>query len=307
MKDFLSRTRVIILTYNAERWAPLQLLALRRAGILGRSLLVIDSSSKDSTRNLYSDYGAEVIAIAQQDFDHGTTRQLAAELAGDVEFLVYLTQDAIPANEGSIKLLLSAFVDPQIAMAYGRQLPRPEAGPIESHARLFNYPPISRTVRLTDRRSLGGKVTFASDSFAAYRKSSLRAIGGFPANTFFAEDQIVAARLLQHGLAKAYIAEAQVYHSHAYGSLEEFRRYFDVGVFHARNPWLLSSFGRPEGEGKRFVLSEQRHLLVNRPWLMPLAALRTAMKYTGYRAGLLEARWPVAWKRRMSASPYYWK
>ncbi|MFE0678513.1 hypothetical protein ACFW26_34910, partial [Streptomyces sp. NPDC058867] len=46
-----------------------------------------------------------------------------------------------------------------------------------------------------------------------------------------------------------------VHHSHSYSIGEEFRRYFDVGVMHARAPWLLDRFGKAEGEGKRFVQS----------------------------------------------------
>jgi len=31
-----------------------------------------------------------------------------------------------------------------------------------------------------------------------------------------------------------------VFHSHDYGFLEEFKRYFDIGVFHTHTAWLGS-------------------------------------------------------------------
>ena len=55
------------------------------------------------------------------------------------------------------------------------------------------------------------------------------------------------------GWRTAYVAEAQVYHSHPFTVVQEFRRYFDTGVYHRQEMWLRESFGSPVGEGKRFV------------------------------------------------------
>ena len=71
-----------------------------------------------------------------------------------------------------------------------------------------------------------------------------------------AEDSLAAAKLLLAGWRIAYVAEAMVNHSHSFSIGEEFRRYFDIGVYHNRESWLTGNFGKPGGEGKRFVLSE---------------------------------------------------
>jgi len=42
----------------------------------------------------------------------------------------------------------------------------------------------------------------------------------------------------------------------------------------------------------RFLKSEARHLVVHRPWLLPSAAARTALKLSGFRLGLLERHLP---------------
>jgi rhamnosyltransferase len=73
----------------------------------------------------------------------------------------------------------------------------------------------------------------------------------------------VAARLLMAGKRVAYVAEACVHHSHNYSLVQEFRRYFDTGVFHARSPWLLQEFGTANSEGLRFVRSEISFLMPN--------------------------------------------
>jgi rhamnosyltransferase len=197
--------------------------------------------------------------------------------------------------------------DPAVAAAYGRQLPHPGAGPIEAHARLFNYPATGRVKTIDDRHTLGIKTVFLSNSFAAYRRADLQAAGGFPGHLIMGEDTYVAARLLQAGKKIAYCADACVFHSHDYTLLEEFRRYFDTGVLHAREPWIRAGFGGPGGEGWRFLKSEARHLMVHGPWLLPSAAARTALKLSGFRLGLLEGHLPLRLKRRLSMFRAFWR
>lgn len=304
----ISRSAVIIPTYNAASHFDVLSTALAtQRGLDRQQVLVIDSSSRDDTADLFRKWGAKVHVIPQEDFDHGGTRRLGAELAEDAEFLVYLTQDAIPVGDQSLARLLSAFEAPSIGMAYGCQLPRPRANGIERHARLANYPPdVAEDRSLDDRKKSGIKTVFCSDSFAAYRRTALDAVGSFPHSAFFAEDQIVAGRMLLAGWQLAYRGSAKVVHSHDYSVTQDFKRYFDVGVFHARNPWLLQEFGRAEGEGLRFVKSELRHLWSTDPARIPTAITRTFIKYAGYRLGKLESHLSTGLKRRMSMSAYYW-
>lgn len=304
----ISRATIIVPTYNAaSHFDDLSKSLAAQRGLDRQQVLVIDSSSQDGTADLFRRWGARVHTIRQQDFDHGGTRRLAAELARDSEFLICLTQDAIPVGEHSLARLLSAFEDPTIGMAYGCQLPRPGANGIERHARLMNYPPdVAKDRSLDDRSMAGIKTVFCSDSFAAYRRSALNAVGSFPRSAFFAEDQIVAGRMLLAGWRLAYRGSAKVIHSHDYTIAQDFKRYFDVGVFHARNPWLLREFGKAEGEGLRFVRSELRHLWSTDRVRIPTAIARTFLKYAGYRLGRLEQHLSSGLKRRMSMSAYYW-
>lgn len=300
-------TAVIVPTHNAmKHFKALTKAIEQQPGLERDRVLVIDSSSRDGTAEQFSAWGARVITIPQCEFDHGGTRRKAAELTAPSRFLVYLTQDAIP-QPGSLERLLAAFDDSTVGMAYGCQLPRPQARAIERHARLANYPAgISETRMLADKKRLGVKTTFCSDSFAAYRREALDAVGGMPELAFFGEDQITAGRMLLAGWALRYQGDAQAVHSHGYSLREDFKRYFDVGVFHAQNPWLLTSFGRAEGEGLRFVRSELRYLSRHEPVSMPGAIARTFAKYFGYRLGRLERHLRPALKKRLSMSPHHW-
>ena len=68
-------------------------------------------------------------------------------------------------------------------------------------------------------------------------------------------------------------------HSHAISLSKEASRYFDTGAFHARETWMLKTFGNANSEGKKFIKSEMRYLMANAPHLIPLALLRTATNW----------------------------
>ena len=155
--------------------------------------------------------------------------------------------------------------------------------------------------------SLGIRTAFVSNSFAAYRRSALEAVGGFPSRCIVSEDTFVATRMLLAGWKIAYRADAKVYHSHCYNYAQEFQRYFDIGVFHAREPWVMKNLGGAEGEGRRFWSSEMRFLVNRAPHLILSACLRTVIKYLGFRVGLSEKYLPLPLKRRLSMQESFWR
>lgn len=270
-------------------------------------LLLIDSSSSDETVNLARKQGFDVKIIAGSEFNHGGTRQWGVDCLSDVDIVVFLTQDALLAESDAIDNLLAAFDDSSVGAAYGRQLPHRNAGPIGAHARLFNYPASSQLRSLEDKMSYGIKTVFISNSFSAYRRSALMQVGGFPAATIMNEDTYVAGKMLVAGWKIAYRADARVFHSHDYGFLDEFKRYFDIGVFHSHTPWLQQTFGGASGEGLRFVFSEIRYLLKRTPWLLPSAVLRNGLKWFGYRlGGAVDRGFPRTLSRHLSMHKAYW-
>jgi rhamnosyltransferase len=296
---------VIVPTLNAASGWHRFVESLLRS-ISADRVLIVDSSSTDGTVDLARAAGFRVHTIPRAEFNHGRTRQLAAELLTEAEILVYLTQDAIIAHPDAIERLLQSFASPSVAAAFGRQLPHAGATPIEAHGRLFNYSAQSGLRTLKSREQMGFKAIFISNSFAAYRRDALLAVGGFPGDVIFGEDTVTAAKLLLSGWQIAYVAEAEVFHSHSYTWKQEFRRYFDIGVLHERESWLIEEFGGAGGEGGRFVKSELRYLWPQHWWLIPSALIRTALKLVGYRLGRVEDRLSLKWKRRLSMHHHYW-
>lgn len=301
-----SQVAIIIPTVNSRRFWTSLTTGLRLQGLPPSQVLIVDSSSDDETRELAAEEGYEVVRIDRRDFNHGGTRQFALDFVPWASIVVYLTQDAMLVAPDSMDRLLSAFEDPTVGAAYGRQLPRLAAGPIEAHARLFNYPPQSEVRDFESRRTLGIKAAFLSNSFSAYRMDALKEVGGFPPDVIVAEDSLVSGKLLLAGWKVAYVAEAQAYHSHAFSVTEEFRRYFDIGVCHRREPWLRGKFGRTGSEGGRFVKSELRYLIPQHLHLVPIALFRTFTKALGYQLGLRGARLGRNWSRKLSYQRSFW-
>jgi rhamnosyltransferase len=274
-------TSIIIPTLNAEKQLPGLLDALRSQTIQGE-IIVIDSSSLDRTLQIAESFGARTMTIRREHFDHGGSRTLAAKKAeGDI--LVYLTQDAVPSNANAVENLVKPFEKGNVGAAYGRQLPAPDASVFGAHSRIYNYPEQSCRKTLGDKEKYGIKTPFLSNAFAAYRKKTLKEIGWFAEHLISTEDTYAGARMLLAGYTLAYVSDAMVYHSHNYTVFQEFKRYFDIGVFHKKERWILEAFGNAEGTGLRFVSSEIRFLLKNRTYhLLPELVIRNCLKYAGF-------------------------
>jgi rhamnosyltransferase len=268
--------------------------------------IILDSGSGDKTVQLAQENGFEVNYIDKSQFDHGYARQLLAEAAGECDLLVYLTQDCILKNDDALDEVLKAFENETVGLSYGRQLPHQGAKTLETHARLFNYPADPIVKALEDKATMGIKTASCSNSFAAYRSVALKEVGGFPSHTIFAEDVIVGGKMLIKGWKIAYAAKAEAYHSHNYTIKEEFKRYFDIGVYHSTNQWLLDEFGKADGEGFKYVKSELQYVLKNNPLVLPKMITSIFAKFLGYKLGMHHRSLSLSQRKSFSMHKRYW-
>ena len=227
--------------------------AIRAQTIQPGEIIIIDSSSDDNTLKLASQYpGVKAIRIKREDFDHGGTRDQAVQ-ASTGDYVIFLTQDAIPADEHFIEHLLAPFsTDPAIAISSGRQIPRPDAWPFERLVRLFNYPERSNIRSSADIPKLGVKTFFISDCCCAYKKSVYTELGGFDRPIKTAEDFLFAARAINAGYKVAYAANAGVIHSHNLTLAQQYRRNWLTGYETERRKAYFSGASQ-EKEGLRLV------------------------------------------------------
>lgn len=297
---------VIIPTYNAEKYLP-QLIERLKSQSIQFETIIIDSSSTDETPTIAQEYSDKFITIPKSEFDHGGTRTKAAKQAsGDI--VVFLTQDALPVDNHAIEKIVKVFEDNTVGAAYGRQIAYPETSLFGKHLRLFNYPAKSHIRTIGDSSQYGIKTVFLSDSFAAYRVSALQQIDWIKDGLISSEDSYAGAKMLLADYTLAYVADAQVYHSHSYSIIEEFKRYFDIGVFYNRQKWILDRFGRAEGEGGKYVKSEMQYLIDNGAYFkIPEFFIRNAMKYLGFKLGQNHQLIPQAIIQKISMHPLWWK
>ncbi|MBQ6005644.1 MAG: glycosyltransferase family 2 protein [Selenomonadaceae bacterium] len=278
---------LIIPTLNAGGQFQ-KLLEQIAAQTLPTKKLIVDSESADGTVELAKKFGLEVLIIPRKTFNHGATRQLALEKILPLDVIIFLTQDVLLKDDDSLARLVKIFdEDKSVGMSYGRQLPHDNATNEAAILRAFNYPPESQLRSFDDRKIFGLKTAFASNSFAAYRVEALQNVGGFPKNVPLCEDMYVAAKMLMDGWKIFYAADAQVFHSHNYTAAQEFRRYVQIGKFHAQESWIRETFGSAEGAGKKFVLMKLSMLAKKNPLDCVGAIFRDAAKFLGYRIGRL--------------------
>ncbi|NBA78616.1 glycosyltransferase [Emticicia sp. ODNR4P] len=299
---------VVLLTYNAEKYLERLLIALDEQTLQGFNLIIIDSSSKDNTTTILRDRNVDYISISPSDFNHGGTRNMSLQYC-KFDYVLFLTQDALPLNEHCFEEIYKVISqNNSIGLSYGRQVPYPGSGPFESFPRKFNYGEVSRLKTKEDIPVLGLKTSFCSNSFSIYNRNILTEIGGFPTNVIFGEDAYVSSKMILNDYGIYYCAEAMVYHSHDYSIKEEFKRYFDIGVFHTHQDWMIKAFSAPNGEGFKYVMREFKYLLDKKQFLLiPNFVIRVLAKFLGYQIGKRESKLSLAWKEKLSMHPRFWK
>jgi rhamnosyltransferase len=309
----LKETGVIIPTYNAmscDTFPNLIKLLLSAKNDLGR-ILIIDSSSDDKTVEFATKAGFEVVVITQKEFNHGATRDMGVKILSDKYFLkyvIFLTQDALLASIDSLYAIIDPFDDDLIGAVCGRQVPHDNANPLAKHSRFFNYQETSRINTKLSIPKLGIKTAFMSNSFAAYDIRILHEINGFPNDIIISEDMYVSAKMILNDYKTYYCADAIVKHSHNYLFFEEFKRYFDIGVFHASCPFLLDEFRSPSKEGKRYLISELKYTFNNGGLLWFFNSLiRSFLKIVAYKLGTQYLKININLCRLMSMDRNYWK
>jgi rhamnosyltransferase len=217
-----------------------------------------------------------------------------------------MTQDALPLNRLVIENLIKILEIPMVAASYARQVPRPGASPPEQFARVFNYPADSLNKSRELIPKLGIKTFFFSNVCSSIRRDVFDSLGGFPERVIMDEDLLFSARAILKGYGIAYVAEAKVFHSHRYTWFQQFKRYFDIGVFFRDYAWLLR-YSKVNDEGTRFVKEELRFLRKTGSYCwIPYVLGELVCKYGGYKMGLNYRLVPRICKQVVSLHRGYW-
>jgi rhamnosyltransferase len=296
---------IVIPTLNAATFLPGQLEVLSRQTLKPVEIVVIDSSSSDHTIKIAVENGCRVEVIDRSTFDHGGTRNIAANLTTG-EFIVFMTQDALPIDECFLANLVAPIHSGTAAASYARQLAYDHAFPPEKLARAHNYPAVSHILSVKDIEVRGLKAFFFSNVASAVRRSEFEAVGGFPARTIMNEDMLLCGKLLRSGRQVAYCADSVVYHSHNYPLSQQFKRNFDIGVFVSQHGAQLGDV-RSGKSGLHFAVDQIRTLSQtgHLRWI-PRTIADLITRFVAFRLGRKERILPTKLKRRLSMHSFYW-
>lgn len=261
-------------------------------------IIVVDSGSNDDTLKKLSQYSVRSYTIPPGEFGHARTRNLASGFASG-DYLVYLSADAIPANENWLENLVAKLADEQTAATFGRQIPYQDTPPMERFFILNNYP-----ATIDNAYSNTGFImnAFFSNVNSAIKRSVWEKIK-FNEKLIISEDHDWAKRADDLGYKISYIPDASVFHSHKYGLLQVFKRYFDSGV-------SFSQMGlRPDvlRNGMDYFIDEIRYVGRESIINIPYALCYDLSKFIGFKLGVNQRWIPKFIKVYLSMHSYFWK
>lgn len=303
---------VILLTYKPGKQVLELLKALEEQTYPIRKIIIMNTEERYFETLFYGTgflekyKNIEVHHLSEKEFDHGRTRAKAVQYS-KADLFVCMTHDAIPANTMLIEKLVAALTQSEnIAAAYARQLPLPNCREIEKYTRGFNYPETSAVKSLADVDRLGIKTFFCSNVCAAYNREIYENMGGFVKKAIFNEDMIYAGHAVNAGYCIAYVADAQVCHSHNYTCMQQFRRNFDLGVSQAQHPEVFAVTSS-ESEGIRLVRDTIEHLSrTKKKRLIPYLIVSSGYKFMGYQLGKHYESLPGKMVKWCSSNKTYW-
>ena len=276
------RTSIVIRTWNWGHAIAKTLEAIFAQEYRDFEVVVVDSGSIDGTLDIVRQYEElRVIPIQQQDFSYGYAMNVGAQnSSGDC--IVYLSQDAVPANEVWLSELLTGFEAPNVAGVYGRQIPYPDCPPGEKRSIARQYG-VARRTQDTD--------SCFSSANAAVRRSLWQEFP-FSEAIAFAEDRHWARLVQQQRHVIVYQPSAVVYHSHRETLTQVYRRSFLAGLGMAQGSQALAPplyefplrVAKEVYQDTAFVLSHEESL-VWIPRSVPYWFLRLGGFFLGLRRG----------------------
>jgi rhamnosyltransferase len=222
---------VIVLTRNGMPLLEQCLAAVRAQETpWAFDVVVVDSESTDGSWELAGALGLERRRVRRAEFNHGATRNAAAVQARGV-LVVFLVQDAVPADRGWLRALVAAAERPGAAASYSRQVPHAHANGVVQHYAQAALPQADTTVvqRLAPPQrweDLSPAQRFALARFHNNSSCIPRALlleRPFRALPY-GEDLEWGQRAVRDGLALVYETASTVFHSHDRSGWYELKR-----------------------------------------------------------------------------------
>ena len=299
------QTSIIILTKNAGKGFEKTLKRVFNQKHDDFEVLIIDSGSTDETLEIAKKYPTKITSIKPEEFHHSGTRNFAASMAQG-EYLVFITQDALPAGDNWLSSLVDPFSDLSVAGVYGRQIAYDNANIIENFFYSYFYPDerISISHLQENLEDFYIDNVFLSDVNSAIRKDVWEK-HKFNEDIIMAEDKDWAIHVLKAGHKLIYEPTAAVYHSHEYNLISAFKRRFDDAAAMSQICGNNSGTGLFK-KGTKYIFGEMSYVLKNKPIWLPYTILYDLVKFSSLYLGKKEKYLPISLKKRISKHSGWW-
>lgn len=231
MTDAVPKVSIVIPSYNGGYYFKecLTMIFKQKFDYL-YEVIVVDSGSTDGTLEFLKSYPIKLQQIDLKTFNHGLTRNLGIENAKG-QYIVLMTQDAVPANSSWLDNILKSFQDELVAGIYCRQIPREEADVLTKRHlsnwltnrqdRIISF--IENWQTYNELEPLQKLMLCTLDNVCSCIRKSVWHKIPLP-RTYFAEDLEWGKKVIEAGYKIVYDPNAAVIHSHNRSWHYEFKR-----------------------------------------------------------------------------------
>ena len=228
---------VICPLYKAEKYIEnLHKSLLKQKNVDLKNIRYIVTKSNDNTTKILKSMNAMFREIEPKDFSHSLTREEELRRS-DADIVVFITQDIIIKSDLWLYNLVKPIIDGECDASYSRQIAKDNG--IEKYTRELNYPKESKVITKKDVEKLGIKAFFSSDASSAIRREVFLKLNGYDNKKIpTSEDMYITYKLIMNGYKVKYCADSVIYHSHDYGVKENYKKYYDIGMFFKQNSYL---------------------------------------------------------------------
>ena len=301
----MDKIGIVIPIYKGSKYAKSLLQSIKTQSMKPHRILIIETDSNENidTKNLKTDF--EYFRIESKEFNHGATRNKAAEILQDCEILVFITQDIMPYDNDWLLELTKPIFNREASMCYSKQIAHKGAGVIERVSRVANFEDEVVRKDITDVKNMGIKAFYCSNASLAVFREDFHKVSGFPDNIIVSEDWVLGERILSQGGGIIYNPRSIIWHSHEFNFKRRFNRYFDLGV--SMSYPSLSIYSVPFREIINTFLMQCSYVLKNdkKIYLVELIA-DGIMRYIAMNLGKRHGLMPKWFKKLLSEQKYYW-
>lgn len=229
----------VIRAFNEEQHIGRLLFGLERQTKQVDQVILVDSGSTDDTVRIARRFGADVVHIKPEEFTFGRSLNLGCD-AADGEIIVIPSAHVFPLHSGWIESLVAPFDDPDVAVAYGRQVGGDVTKFSERRVMARWFPPVS------DARQ---SHPFCNNANAAVRRDVWKRLR-YDESLTGLEDLEFAKRVQAENMHVSYVAEAAVAHIHDEDWTQVQNRYRREAIAHKR---IFSDQDMSPGEAARLI------------------------------------------------------